>query len=250
MKKINLKGNNKLILILLGVVLVLFGLGKYNFENKKTSDFGFQENIFSDNEFNNSAEIPTVIVLEPCKDKPSNTDSAWEKGNLKQVKVNFSYPSEWGINLIDNPASPAGYPNYGNIQLCKKEGIENQNQDVFRLSVVFGADGVGGGCSDFNPAKEVVESKEIVILGKRFYLVFYGDKGKDIIKRAYVSENDLGYCPNVAVFHINEIKGLSGAGFYFEDTKESPKPRKSQEFLNSFQVREATKILESFKFSK
>ena len=255
----NQKGGGQLIIISIIVSFIVLGLGKHYLEGGKISKYDSQYdadflNIFqkSQSEKNNFIEddssVPVIKIMEPCNDLLSTTDSVWKSGSLKYVKVNFSYPGEWGIDFIDNPRSSDGYPPYGNIQLCKNI-LDSENKEVFRFNAVFGADGVGGGCPEFNHDKDVVAKKDLIFFGKKRYLVFYGDKEKDVIKNAAVAENAESFCPNVAVFNIDGIQGISAAGFYFEDINESFKPINSQEFLNSQQVKDSIKVLESLKLA-
>ena len=255
----NQKGNGHLIIISIILLLIVWGLGKHYFGVKETSKYDSQNNTDFLNFFqkpqpttNNFIEaessVPVIKIMEPCNNIVSNTDSVWKSGSLKHVKVNFSYPGEWGIDLIDSPGTSEEYPLYGNIQLCKNT-LDSENKEVFRFHAVFGADGVGGGCPEFNPAKDIVAKKDLIILGRKLYLVFYGDKEKDVIKNAAVVENAESSCPNVAVFNIDGIQGISGVGFYFEDMNESFKPINSREFLDSQQVKDSIKVLESLKLA-
>jgi hypothetical protein len=232
-------GHHKSILTLsvISIFMLLLGFaGGYVFFSFKTPSV-LPQITKSSPTLNPQSATPTPSI-------ESTVQKGWHTYTSIGDKIAFDYPSDWALEIRRNPyIAPSQYPEAEDFKLTTTD-----NNYSFTLSMILSAQGVGGGCPDFNPTKNVITTKNISILKENVYLIYYGDKAKNTVAYIYALNQPDGYCPNVAFIEIPHLPGLFAATLSYEPFDPDGPDRTIS--LDDKNVAVAEKILQSLRFTK
>jgi hypothetical protein len=141
--------------------------------------------------------VESSVVATTTLEKEIVEGDIYNSYKSRVTGLSFEYPRGWRLGRVADfvPGEDFAY----HYELNKSAGLGNVG---LTLSFNEGIDGVGGACPDYDPKSSVVASKQVVIGGRTFYVIYSGNKATNFIKYAYLSGSATGECPNVAYVEL------------------------------------------------